>query len=174
MLYAIWQCILKQFPLFAPLAWYQELNSAKHIQESERNWDNYRGIIILNTYCKLYMSFIMNWLKIVIQSIVSEAQNGFCDGSACIDCKFSINQWNEKQKNRNKKRKLLPKKWRGLQMKSPKKNTCKLNIYVSTLTGQSEENNVCEYTVAPYLLCVRIHLFSSDWERPLQVLNHIC
>ena len=70
-------------------------------------------------------------------------------------------------KNRKRMKKLLPKKWRELQIKG----TQQLNWYFSTITDvflNQKRINACEH---PVMLChcywVFKYIYSSDWERHL-------
>ena len=62
---------------------------------------NYRGISLLNVMYKIYARIITSRLKVITETHISEEQNGFRKGRACIDNVFTIKQIIEKRREFN-------------------------------------------------------------------------
>ena len=67
----------------------------------QQDCNNYRGISILNVCYKIYASILKNRLNVIMESIISEAQNGFRKGRSCTDCTFTASQIIEKHREYN-------------------------------------------------------------------------
>ena len=71
-----------------------------HKKGDRNNPDNYRGISLLNTGCKIYSKIIPKRLKVIAEALLLlQEQNGLRKGRSCVDCMFSASQMIENTEN---------------------------------------------------------------------------
>jgi sorting nexin-29 len=63
----------------------------------KRNPENYRGISLLNTYCKIYSRLLNEKLKKFTEQFLLECQNVFRKGRSCTDSIFTLKLLIEKR-----------------------------------------------------------------------------